>query len=117
MDETLNHARAVLETAGIEVTETRELPNGLGHQLRCTGGQIVVAYRSGTVVAQGKDTARVKALFAAAPAAQRPTTAAARPKPPAPPAAATASFTPRFPPGWTTEPWDGVSVPWAPIVP
>lgn len=115
MNEILNHARDVLETAGIEITETRELPNGLGHQLRCAGGQIVVAYMSGTVVAQGKDAARMRALFAGAPATPK-RVVSSRPIAPAVPASVpTEPFRPRFPPGWTTGPWDGVSVPWNPI--
>lgn len=111
----LDHARDVLERAGIDILETRELPTGLGHQLRCAGGQIVVVYRTGKVVPQGREAARIATLFAAAPPAPkvaRPV-AAPRPPPPGPAPAATmpAPTGPRLPPGWTTEPWDGISVP------
>ena len=113
------HIRDALEAAGIEVNETRPLPTGLGRQLRGAGGQVVVCYDTGKVVVQGKDAERVKAILAAAPATPRPAKVAA----PAPPQSAATETTPqpdqtfgevkpRLPPGWTTEPWDGVSLPW-----
>lgn len=116
MNDILNHARDVLEAAGIKVTETRELPTGLGHQLRCAGGQIAVVYNSGAVVAQGKETARVKALFAATLKTPRPSRPAARPSASALPVRADATPEPaeleaRVPANWSTEPWDGLTPP------
>ena len=101
------------------MTETGELPTGLGDQLRCVGGQIVVMYYFGTIVPQGKEVERVKALFAALPP-PKPVKA----KKPATPDLGTpvgafavplekAGMGNSAPPGgWTTEPWDRVSLPW-----
>ena len=111
--------RDALETAGIEVNEVRALPTGLGQQLRCAGGQVVVCYNTGKVVVQGKDAERVKAILAAVPATPKPAKigAPASPRLAAPeiapqPAQTVGEVKPRLPPGWTTEPWDGVSLPW-----
>ena len=125
MNPIVDHARDTLEAAGLEVQEVRELPTGHGWQVRCAGGEMVCAYRTGKLVAQGKNAVMVKALLdkaGAAPktvAAVKPGKAAAAVEAPAvevPSAAgggdAAGEFKPRLPPGWTTEPWDGVTPPW-----
>ena len=117
MTDHIARVRDALEAAGIEVNETRPLPTGLGQQLRCAGGQVVVCYNTGKLVVQGKDAERVNTLLAGLPAAPKPTET----RKPAPATAAVsavpASVAPgpvqsRLPPEWTTEPWDGVSPPW-----
>ena len=124
MNPVVDHARDALEAAGLEVQEVRELPTGHGWQVRCAGGEVVCAYKTGALVAQGKNVAMVKALLDKAGAAPR--SAAARSVKAAPaaeasavavPAAASAGdaageFKPRLPPGWSDEPWDGVTPPW-----
>jgi predicted nucleotide-binding protein len=121
----IDHARDVLTLGGYSINETRALPTGLGCQLRCEGGVIVTVYNTGKIVPQGKDAAAVKALFAAAPmpkpaAVSRPPVAAATDKPtsrvtPQHPGSSGGEpgeeFVPRYPPGWSDEPWDGVTVP------
>ena len=104
----LDHARDVLERAGYEVNEVRELSTGFGWLLRCSGGEVVCSYKSGKVVAQGKNAGAVTALFAAATPPPKP---AAAPKPKAAAEANAGAFVPRFPPGWSWEPWDGVKAP------
>jgi predicted nucleotide-binding protein len=116
MSNVLNHAEAVLEQAGLEVAETRDLPTGHGWQIRCPGGEIVAVYKTGKIVAQGRNQAAVKALFDAAPFASKPAGRVPAPRnraagTPEAAAAPTTDPIPRFSAGWTTEPWDGVSVP------
>ena len=117
MTDHLTRVRDALEAAGIEVNETRPLPTDLGQQLRCAGGQVVVCYNTGKLVIQGKDAERVKAILAGLPAVPKPApvdkpvpgTAAVSAVPvPATPSPVQS----RLPPRWTTEPWDGSSVPW-----
>lgn len=106
----LDYARKVLEQGGHRVIETRELPTGYGWKLLCVGGGAMCVYRTGKFVAEGRNAAVVKALFAAAP-----------PPPPKPPtvakpgvtgsAADEGPFVPRYPSGWSWEPWDGVTAP------
>ncbi len=117
MTDHLSRCRDALEAAGIEVNEVRPLPTGLGQQLRCAGGLVVVVYNSGAVVAQGRDVARVKSILAAIPAMPKPakaskpaSVAAAVSGVPAPEALGPVQS--RLPPGWTTEKWDGVTPPW-----
>ena len=117
MTDHLSRCRDALEAAGIEVNEVRALPTGLGHQLRCAGGRVVVVYNSGAVVAQGKDAAAVKSILAGVLVAPKQAKAS-KPAPvtaavsaiPAPEASGPAQS--RLPPGWSTEPWNGMSVPW-----
>lgn len=117
MDDIVQHACDVLEAAGLQVAEVRALPTGLGWQVRCVGGEMACAYKTGKIVAQGRNALVVKALFDTAPPAPKPARVArparpAAPEPaPAAPGGVTAGVTSRFPPGWTTEPWDGESVP------
>lgn len=125
MNAIVDHVRDALEAAGLEVQEVRELPTGHGWQVRCAGGEMVCIYRTGKLVAQGKNAAMVKALLDKAGAVPKPT-AAAKPVKVVPAAQASAvevagaanggdtagDFKPRLPVGWTTEPWDGVSPPW-----
>ena len=117
MTDHLTRVRDALEAAGIEVNETRPLPTGLGQQLRCAGDRVVTCYNTGKSVVQGRDAERVKAILAGLPAMPKP----AKVDKPAPvisaisAVAAPATSRPvqsRLPPGWTTEPWDGSSVPW-----
>lgn len=115
----VEQVRDILETAGLEVAEVRELPTGLGWQVRCAGGELVCAYRTGKTVAQGKNTPMVKALLEnARPVAKMPvvTKPAAKtvrtPQLAGPAEAQSEPYVPRRHPGWTEEPWDGISVPW-----
>ncbi len=125
MNPIVDHARDALEVAGLEVQEVRELPTGHGWQLRCAGGEMVCAYKTGKLVAQGKNTAMVKALLDKAGAAPKQATTAKAVK--VAPAAKASSvevpaaaggdgaadeFKPRLPVGWSDEPWDGVTPPW-----
>ena len=122
MSDVVEHVRGVLEGAGIEVDEVRELPTALGWQVRGAGGVIVSAFKTGKCVAQGKRMAEVKALLDAAPvavpakaavkvrAAVKPVQAAEKPVEGA--TGAVDGFVPRFPTGWSWEPWDGVTPPW-----
>ena len=122
MNPIVDNARDALEAAGLDVQEVRELPTGHGWQVRCAGGEMVCAYKTSK---QGKNAAMVKALLDKAGAAPKPA-AAMKPVKVAsavevsavevPGAAsggdAAGEFKPRLPPGWTTEPWDGVTPPW-----
>ena len=119
MNVIVDHARDALEAAGLEVQEVRELPTGHGWQVRCAGGEMVCVYRTGKLVAQGKNAVMMKALLdkaGAVPKAQ----AMAKPVKEVPTVAkvvargdtAADDFKPRLPPGWSSEPWDGVSLPW-----
>ena len=103
----LDYARNVLESGGYDVNEVRELSTGFGYQLRCLGGEVVCAYRSGKVVPQGKNARAVTALFAAAAPPPKPQPVV-KPK-----AVATAGgadngekFVSRYPPDWS-DVWDG----------
>ena len=104
----VDYARDVLENGGYEVNEVRELSTGFGWQLRCRGGEVVCSYKSGKVIAQGRNAAAVTALFAAALPPPKPVAVA---KPRALAEADAGAFVPRFPPGWSWEPWDGVKAP------
>lgn len=120
MTDIVEHVRDVLEAAGLEVAEVRELPTGLGWQVRCAGGEMVCAYRTGKAVAQGKNAPMVKALLekagpvARAPVARTPAAAPAvrAPQRVVPVDSPAESHVSRRHPDWTEEPWDGVSVPW-----
>ena len=101
-----DHARDVLESAGYEVNEVRELSTGFGWLLRCSGGEVVCSYKSGKVVAQGKNAGAVTALFVAATPPPKPV---AKPKAPSSGLDATdggGKFASRYPAGWS-DVWDG----------
>ena len=117
MTDVVEHARDILEGGGYRVVEVRQLPTGYGSQLRCEGGEVLVAYLSGKFVAQGKNAGAVKALFDAAqplpkpaPTVKAKNAGAAGRSEPAPGAAA--DYVPRLPKKWDDGPWDGVSPPW-----
>lgn len=118
MSDHIDRVRDALESAGIEVNEVRALPTGLGRQLRCAGGRVVVVYDSGAVVAQGKDTGVVKGILDGLkrPAKAR-TPNAVRAAPGLQPDMVE-SIVPAPAPDarqlWTDLPWDG-SMPWDPI--
>jgi ribonuclease HIII len=104
----LDYARETLEMGGYAVNEVRELVTGYGWQLRCGGGEVICSYKSGKVVAQSKNAGAVSALFAAATPPPKPVVVA---KTHAVAEADAGDFAPRFPPGWSWEPWDGVTAP------
>lgn len=62
---TLDGARDVLLLAGYEIAEVRPIPHG--QQIRCVGGQLLSVYAKGSFLAQGRDAAALKALFASGP--------------------------------------------------
>ena len=111
MSTILDHARDVLTLSGYDVNETRDLPHGW--QLRCAGGEVICVYSTGKVVAQGRGAPAVKALFDANPAPKP--VVVVKPRTPAPAAAGLVEdangFVPRYPPGWSWEPWDGLTAP------
>lgn len=58
----------LLTTNGHQVVRQDALGNGLGDQLRLSGGQIVCVYNSGKVVIQGKNREALAGLFDGVPA-------------------------------------------------
>ncbi len=117
MTDAVERARDILEGGGLRVVEVRPLPNGYGSQLRCEGGEVLVAYLSGKFVAQGKNAGAVRALFDVAPPRARPARAprlggaVSAGRTAAPPAPAE-DHTPRRPAQWDDGPWDGRTPPW-----
>ena len=108
----LDHAKDTLLLGGVNVIETRDIPHGW--QLRGSGGEVVNLYTTGKAVAQGKIAAKVKSLFDAKPLPKPGAVAKPRVVAPVEKAGAASEdgdFTPRYPPGWSWEPWDGVTVP------
>ena len=59
----LDHAKNVLQVGGYQVSEARNMRTGLGWHLRCLEGQILCLYRTGRVIARGRNSKAIKSLF------------------------------------------------------
>ena len=116
-------ARDILEAAGIEIVEEREMPHGV--QFRLDGGRIVNVYSTGSIVAQGARSDTVQRVFEDAIRSGGDTPARTPVPPPPPRTTTTTALAPRLTsttstefasrrhPQWTETVWDGVTPPFA----